>query len=111
MLEPLMLLKLCFRLFRCNDKALREKLFSYVVSDIKNVNLKHKDVSAARWLINHTWPHVCLRPAAPQSVSVCGQVSLNKALQNYVIGMISDSSPVAAKYSLMAMIQALTRWP
>lgn len=34
------------------------------------------------------------------------QVALNKALQNYVIGMISDSSVLAAKNSLMVMIQA-----
>eukprot|EP00966_Prymnesium_polylepis_P237315 5488654-Prymnesium_polylepis.2 len=44
MMPPLQLLQLCFRLFRCHDKALRDKIFAYVVSDIKNVNLKHKDM-------------------------------------------------------------------
>ena len=79
LMPPLTLLQLCFRLFRCNDKQLRERLFNYVVSDIKNVNLKHKDVA------------------------------LNKALQNYVIGMLSDTSMLAAKQSLMVMIQMYRR--
>ena len=37
------LLELFFRLFRCKDKLLRETLFSHIVTDIKNINAKHKN--------------------------------------------------------------------
>jgi len=37
------LLELCFRLLRCPDKLLRKTLYNYIVSDIKQVNSKHKN--------------------------------------------------------------------
>ncbi|CAG8590906.1 10995_t:CDS:10 [Funneliformis mosseae] len=37
------LLSLCFTLFRVRDKQLRELLYSYIVTDIKNQNAKHKN--------------------------------------------------------------------
>ena len=37
------LLELFFRLFRCKDKLLREVLYSHIVTDIKNINAKHKN--------------------------------------------------------------------
>ena len=79
MMPPLELLKLCFRLFRCHDKTLRAKVSSHIVADLKLVNLKHKDVT------------------------------LNRALQNYVITMIADSSSSAARHSLNVMIQMYRR--
>ena len=79
MVRALELLQLCFRLFRCHDKTLRSRISTHVISDLKIINLKHKDIS------------------------------LNRALQNYVIGMLSDSSPTAAKYSLNVMVQMYRR--
>jgi protein SDA1 len=79
LMPALELLKLCFRLFRCRDKILRRKLTEHVVADIKMVNLKRKDVQ------------------------------LNRALQNYVIGMLSDASATAAKHSLHVLIQMYRR--
>ena len=79
MMAALELLQLCFRLFRCRDKALRAKVTAHIVADLKLVNLKRKDMA------------------------------LNKALQNYVITMLSDANAAAAKHSLMVMIQMYRR--
>jgi protein SDA1 len=80
LLPPLSLLQRCFRLFRCRDKVLRTRLYTYVVSDIKAANQKHRD-----------------QP-------------LNRALQNHVIGILQDaSSSVGAKYALRAMIELYRR--
>ena len=46
--EPL--LRLCFRLFRCRDKALRKRLRHHIVADVKAVNLKRKDLALNRAL-------------------------------------------------------------
>ena len=37
------LLELFFALFRCKDKLLRQLLYSHIVTDIKNINAKHKN--------------------------------------------------------------------
>ena len=44
LLEPAVLLQLCFDLLRCQDKALRKYLRDHIVSDLKSVNSKHKDI-------------------------------------------------------------------
>lgn len=69
-LEALQVLPLFFRLFRCQDKALRHMLFRHIVSDIKSAN-KH-----------------------------CRNEKLNKALQNFMYGVIADDNEAAAKKSL-----------
>lgn len=74
MLTSLVLLELFFQLFRCSDKALREMLFTYIVQDIKRINMKHKQ--------NHT----------------------NKKLQNFMYAMLTDSNQIAAKKSLDVMV-------
>ena len=55
MLEPLVLLQLCFRCFRAHDKTLRQKLYAHVVADIKGVNAKHKDNALNRRLQAHVF--------------------------------------------------------
>ena len=74
LISPLVLLQLFFKLFRCKDKLLRSVLFSHIVSDIKNINSKHKN----------------------------NQV--NTSLQNFMFSMLKDSSAIAAKMSLDVMI-------
>ena len=37
------LLELFFALFRCKDRLLRQMLYSHIVTDIKNINAKHKN--------------------------------------------------------------------
>ena len=44
LLTPTALLELFFELLRCQDKALRDFLQSHIVSDIKNVNAKRKNM-------------------------------------------------------------------
>lgn len=73
------LLELFFRLFRCQDKVLRKTLYAYVVSDIKNVNAKHKNMK------------------------------LNTTLQNFMYTMLKDNNPIAAKMSLDVMVELYRR--
>lgn len=72
-------LELFFQLFRCSDKVLRETLYNYIVSDIQNVNSKHKNAK------------------------------LNSTLQNFMFDMLKDSNAVAAKKSLDVMIELYRR--
>jgi len=68
------LLSLFFTLFRCKDKLLRTLLHTYIVTDIKNSNAKHKNNK------------------------------LNKTLQNFMFKMLNDSDDIAARESLKVMI-------
>ncbi|OWF43788.1 protein SDA1 homolog [Mizuhopecten yessoensis] len=72
-------LELFFELFRCQDKLLRKTLYSYIVSDIKNVNFKHKNAK------------------------------LNTTLQNFMYTMLKDNNAIAAKMSLSVMIELYRR--
>lgn len=63
-----------FKLFRCKDKPLRQMLYSHIVTDIKNINEKHKNQK------------------------------MNRTLQNFMYTMLNDPSDIAAKKSLDVMI-------
>ncbi|XP_067663845.1 protein SDA1 homolog isoform X1 [Haliotis asinina] len=69
------ILELFFELFRCQDKLLRKTLYKYIVTDIKNVNSKRKNMQ------------------------------LNSTLQSFMYTMLTDKSPVAAKMSLDVMTE------
>lgn len=75
LISPLDLLELFFQLLRCQDKNLRKFLENHIVTDIKNMNAKHKDMK------------------------------LNASLQNFMFSMIKDSNPKAAKMSLDIMME------
>ena len=75
LLAPLDLLELFFRMLRCQDKALRSFLKTHIVTDIKNINAKHKNLK------------------------------LNTTLQNFMFMMLKDSNPKAAKMSADIMIE------
>lgn len=75
LISPLDLLELFFQLLRCQDKNLRKFLENHIVTDIKNMNAKHKDMK------------------------------LNASLQNFMFSMVKDSNPKAAKMSLDIMIE------
>lgn len=79
LLSPTSLLELFFRLFRCKDKLLREVLYSHIVTDIKNINAKHKNNK------------------------------VNTVLQNFMYTMLRDNNPVAAKKSLDVMVELYHR--
>ncbi|KAK7498701.1 hypothetical protein BaRGS_00010078 [Batillaria attramentaria] len=79
LIEATTVLELFFKLFRCQDKLLRKTIFSYIVSDIKNVNAKHKNIK------------------------------LNTTLQNFMYTMLRDNNPIAAKMSLDVMIDLYRR--
>jgi len=74
LISPTALLTLFFQLFRCPDKELRSFLKNHIITDIKNVNSKSKNVK------------------------------LNNVLQNYMFDMLKDSNAIAAKMSLDVMI-------
>ncbi|XP_009866879.1 PREDICTED: protein SDA1 homolog, partial [Apaloderma vittatum] len=73
------LLELFFQLLRCHDKLLRQTLYTHIVTDIKNVNAKHKNNK------------------------------VNTTLQNFMYTMLRDSNPTAAKISLDVMIELYRR--
>ncbi|KAK7580661.1 hypothetical protein V9T40_001290 [Parthenolecanium corni] len=75
LLQPMDLLSLFFNLLRCKDKVLRKFLQEHIITDIKNMNAKHKDVK------------------------------LNKNLQNFMYTMLQDKNAKAAKMSLNIMIE------
>nr|CAG4641542.1 EOG090X030C [Eurycercus lamellatus] len=74
LISPTALLTLFFQLFRCPDKELRAFLKNHIITDIKNVNSKSKNVK------------------------------LNNVLQNFMFGMLKDTNAIAAKMSLDVMI-------
>lgn len=75
LISPLDLLELFFQLLRCPDKSLRKFLENHIITDIKNMNSKQKDMK------------------------------LNATLQNFMYSMIKDSNPKAAKMSLDIMVE------
>ncbi|KAL1381476.1 hypothetical protein pipiens_013422 [Culex pipiens pipiens] len=75
LISPLDLLELFFQLLRCPDKALRTFLENHIITDIKNMNAKQKDMK------------------------------LNSTLQNFMYTMLKDANPKAAKMSIDIMIE------
>ncbi|KAK9955080.1 hypothetical protein ABG768_014985 [Culter alburnus] len=79
LVSPTSLLGLFFELLRCHDKLLRKTLYTHIVTDIKNINAKHKNNK------------------------------LNTTLQNFMYTMLRDSNPIAAKISLDVMVELYKR--
>ena len=79
MLSVTDLLSLFFELLKCKDKELRKFLKTHLVSDIKNMNAKHKDVK------------------------------MNTTLQNFMYSMLQERNAVAAKMSLDIMTELYTK--
>ena len=103
--EPL--LRLCFRLFRCRDKALRERLRHHIVADVKAVNLKRKDLALNRAL------QTCAA-AIPAAQFLGAQFPprnshTSSSSSRTVVGMLGDASATAARCSLSVMIELYRR--
>ncbi|KAM9142445.1 protein SDA1 homolog [Pangshura tecta] len=79
LINPTSLLELFFELLRCRDKLLRKTLYTHIVTDIKNINAKHKNNK------------------------------VNRTLQSFMYTMLRDSNPTAAKISLDVMIELYRR--
>ncbi|XP_058578230.1 protein SDA1 homolog isoform X2 [Neofelis nebulosa] len=79
LISPSSLLELFFELLRCHDKLLRKTLYTHIVTDIKNINAKHKNNK------------------------------VNIVLQNFMYTMLRDSNATAAKISLDVMIELYRR--
>ncbi|XP_068948112.1 protein SDA1 homolog [Petaurus breviceps papuanus] len=79
LINPTSLLELFFELLRCHDKLLRKTLYIHIVTDIKNINAKHKNNK------------------------------VNVVLQNFMYTMLRDSNATAAKISLDVMIELYKR--
>ncbi|KAL1517042.1 hypothetical protein ABEB36_000859 [Hypothenemus hampei] len=75
LLMPTDLLELFFQLLRCQDKALRQFLENHIITDIKNMNMKHKNAK------------------------------LNTTLQKFMFTMLKDTNVHAVKMSLDIMIE------
>ncbi|XP_011862115.1 PREDICTED: protein SDA1 homolog [Vollenhovia emeryi] len=75
LLEPTALLSLFFELLKCQDKALRQFLQTHIITDIKNINAKHKNAK------------------------------VNTVLQNFMFSMLKDPNVRAVKMSVDIMIE------
>ncbi|XP_026752226.2 protein SDA1 homolog [Galleria mellonella] len=74
-ITPFDLLELFFQLLKCQDKYLRDFLKTHIITDIKNINMKHKDMK------------------------------FNSTLQNFIFSMLRDSNARAAKLSLDILVE------
>uniref|UniRef100_A0A8C5LTD7 Protein SDA1 n=1 Tax=Leptobrachium leishanense TaxID=445787 RepID=A0A8C5LTD7_9ANUR len=79
LINPTAILELFFELLRCHDKILRKTLYTHIVTDIKNINAKHKNNK------------------------------VNTTLQNFMYTMLRDNNVMAAKISLDVMIELYKR--
>ncbi|XP_020283826.1 protein SDA1 homolog [Pseudomyrmex gracilis] len=75
LLEPTALLSLFFELLKCQNKILRQFLQTHIVTDVKNINAKHKNSK------------------------------VNTVLQNFMFSMLKDPNAKAAKMSVDIMIE------
>lgn len=75
LLEPTALLSLFFDLLKCQDKILRQFLQTHIVTDVKNINAKHKNAK------------------------------VNTVLQNFMFSMLKNPNAKAAKMSVDIMIE------
>lgn len=74
-ITPFDLLELFFTLLKCQDKYLRDFLKTHIITDIKNMNMKHKDMK------------------------------LNSTLQNFIFAMLQDSNAKVSKLSVDILIE------
>ncbi|CAG9786205.1 unnamed protein product [Diatraea saccharalis] len=74
-ITPFDLLELFFILLKSQDKYLREFLKTHIITDIKNINMKHKDMK------------------------------FNATLQNFIFSMLRDTDARAAKLSIDILIE------
>ncbi|GLC55364.1 hypothetical protein PLESTB_000976900 [Pleodorina starrii] len=77
--EAMTVLPLFFRLFRCQDKALRQQLFRHIVADLKAANRKTRNER------------------------------LNRAVQNFMYSVVSDENEAAAKRGLAVLTEMWRR--
>lgn len=90
------LLALFFNLLRCKDKVLRKFLQEHIITDIKNMNAKHKDVKLNKvgLVFSHSAVYRCL---------LITTNSLFQNLQNFMYTMLQDRNAKAAKMSLVSL--------
>ncbi|XP_059045352.1 protein SDA1 homolog [Achroia grisella] len=74
-ITPFDLLELFFQLLKCQDKFLRDFLKTHIITDIKNINMKNKDMK------------------------------FNSTLQNFIFSMLQASDAKAAKLSLDILVE------
>jgi len=73
--SPVSLLKLFFELLSCPDKTLRELLKLHIISDVKSMNMKHKNNK------------------------------LNRSIQSFIHSVLDKTSPIAAKIATQIMVE------
>ncbi|XP_053411836.1 protein SDA1 homolog [Nycticebus coucang] len=79
LINPSSLLEFFFELLRCHDKLLQKTLYTHIVTDIQNINAKHKNNK------------------------------VNIVLQNFMYTMLRNSNATAAKMSLDVMVELYWR--
>eukprot|EP00873_Tetraselmis_striata_P004551 jgi/Tetstr1/424815/TSEL_015318.t1 len=107
--SPIQLLPLFFRLFRCNNKALRQLLHRHIIADIKASNLKHRNDKLNRSVQNFLYSMLQARPPPWwQRRRQCWDWGCGVAeLKEGALG--EDEHEAAAKKSLAVMTELYRR--
>lgn len=79
LVTPQVIMPVLFKLFKCKDKELRKFLHNGLISDLKRLNLEHRNNS------------------------------INKKMQSFIFEMLKDANETATKRSLAVMIELYKR--
>ncbi|XP_036619696.1 protein SDA1 homolog isoform X2 [Trichosurus vulpecula] len=85
LINPTSLLELFFELLRCHDKLLRKTLYTHIVTDIKNINAKHKNNK-----VNVNFMYTMLR----DSNATAAKISLDVMIELYRRNIWNDTKTV-----------------
>ncbi|XP_067413135.1 protein SDA1 homolog isoform X2 [Emydura macquarii macquarii] len=85
LINPTSLLELFFELLRCHDKLLRKTLYTHIVTDIKNINAKHKNNK-----VNTNFMYTMLRDSNPTAA----KISLDVMIELYRRNIWNDAKTV-----------------
>jgi protein SDA1 len=89
-LEPLVVLPLFFRLFRCQDKQLRSMLFRHIVSDIKTANKGARNDKLNRALQSFMYGIIQVRSCACVVAGGVLQVATRRVLGEVRVGVARE---------------------
>ncbi|CAJ0940921.1 unnamed protein product [Ranitomeya imitator] len=85
LISPAVLLELFFELLRCQDKLLRKTLYTHIVTDIKNINAKHKNNK-----VNTNFMYTMLR----DNNTIAAKMSLDVMIELYRRNIWNDAKTV-----------------
>lgn len=83
-----------------------QTLYTHIVTDIKNINAKHKNNKVNTVSTDSAVACVCVQMWRVETLLYCCAF---QTLQNFMYTMLRDSNPIAAKISLDVMVECYKR--